>query len=98
MANNPSEPEQPRAAPEIIPPDRTGGRLGWPPNGYSETNGTHRIYVNRIGPFGFALLMLVVGLFAGLLLLVLIGAALIWIPVVAVFVLIAAISGVFRRR
>jgi hypothetical protein len=42
--------------------------------------------------------MLVIGLFAGVFLLALIGAALIWIPVVAVLVVIAAISGIFRRR
>ena len=59
--------------------------------------GTHRVYVSRIGPFGFALIMLVVGLLAAIMLLILIGAALIWIPVVAVLVVIAAISGVFRR-
>jgi hypothetical protein len=41
--------------------------------------------------------MLVVGLLAAILLLALIGAALIWIPVVAVFVIIAAISGLWRR-
>jgi hypothetical protein len=50
-----------------------------------------------MGPVGFALLMLVAGLLGGVLLLALIGAALIWIPVVAVLLIIAAISGVLRR-
>lgn len=59
--------------------------------------GMHRIYVSRIGPLGFAIIMLVVGLFAAIMLLLLIGAALIWIPVVAVLVVIAAISGLLRR-
>ena len=92
------EPEVPRHEPEIIPPDRDSGRSSaWPPShGYNQRRG-QRIYVKRIGPLGFALLMLIVGLFAGVLLLALIGAALIWIPVAAVLLIIAAIAGVLRR-
>jgi hypothetical protein len=95
------EPERPRFEPEILPPDRSGrtgrgGEGGWPPYG-DGVRGTQRIYVGRIGPFGFALLMLAVGLFAAVLLLILIGTALIWIPVVAVLLIIAAISGLLRR-
>ncbi len=102
MARNPNEPERPRTEPEIIPPDRRGGANdrgpSWPPPyGYTQMRGTHRIYVSRIGPFGFALIMLIVGLLAAVLLLALIGAALIWIPVVAVLVIAAAISGLLRR-
>ncbi len=103
-ANDSNEPERPRAEPEIIPPDRRGPDdrgANWqprpPPYGFTQMRGTHRIYVSRIGPFGFALIMLVVGLLAAIMLLILIGAALLWIPVVAVLVIIAAISGVFRR-
>ena len=103
MAKNPNEPERPRAEPEIIPPDRGGRGTAWPPDGFrqdgfTQTRGTQRIYVSRIGPLGFALVMLVIGLFGGVLLLALIGAALIWIPVVAALFVIAAISGLFRRR
>jgi len=99
MAGNFNDPERPRAEPEIIPPDRTArrDRGGGPPYEYARTQSSHRIYVGRIGPFGFALIMLIAGLLAGLLLLALIGAALIWIPVVAVLVVIAAISGLLRR-
>jgi len=99
MAKNPNEPERPRAEPEIIPPDRSSSRgPNWPPPyEFTQSRSTHRVYVSKIGPFGFALLLLVIGLFAGVFLLVLIGAALIWIPVVAVLVVIAAISGLFRR-
>jgi hypothetical protein len=97
MAQDPDKPEQPRVEPEIIPPDR-GERQGWPPPyGYSRTYGTQRLYVTRIGPFGFALLMLVVGLLSAVFLLALIGTALIWIPLVAALVLIAFISRLFRR-
>jgi hypothetical protein len=106
MAKIPDEPERPRFEPEIIPPDRSGGpndrgpNPTWPPPpyGFTQTHGTHRFYVRKIGPFGFALLMLVVGLLAGLMLLILIGTALLWIPVIVVLVIVAAISGLFRRR
>jgi len=101
MANDPSEPERPRVEPEIIPPDRNRssdrGPTWPPPYGFTQMRGSHRIYVSRIGPFGFAIMLLVVGLLAAIMLLLLIGAALIWIPVVAVLVIIAAISGVLRR-
>ncbi len=106
MANdstkNSNEPERPRVEPEIIPPNhfgRHGREESWPPPyGYTQTRGTHRVYVGRIGPFGFALIMLIAGLLVAVLLLILIGAALIWIPVVAVLAVIAALSGLFRRR
>jgi len=100
MARHPDEPERPRAEPEIIPPDRGGrGRdTGWPPAyGFTQMRGTQRVYVGRIGPFGFVLIMLIVGVLAAVLLLLLIGAALLWIPVVAALVVIAAISGLLRR-
>jgi hypothetical protein len=103
MAKSSNEPERPRVEPEIIPPDRNQTRpSGWPPYGFrqsadTQSAGVHRVYVSRIGPIGFALLMLVIGLFAGVLLLALIGAALIWIPVVAVLVVVAAVSGLLRR-
>jgi hypothetical protein len=92
------EPERPRHEPEIIPPDSDSGRRSaWPPShGFNQTRGG-RIYVTRIGPLGFALLLLIVGLFAGVLLLALIGAALIWIPIAAVLLIAAAITGVLRR-
>jgi Flp pilus assembly protein TadB len=103
MAKSSNEPERPRAEPEIIPPDRSQTRSsGWPPYGvrqspFTQSAGMHRVYVSRIGPIGFALLILVIGLFAGILLLALIGTALIWIPLVAVLVVAAAVSRLLRR-
>ena len=46
---------------------------------------------------GFALLLLMVALFGGVFLLALIGAALIWFPVLLVFAVMAAIAGLIRR-
>jgi hypothetical protein len=108
MAQAPDEPERPRFEPEIIPPRRGGGHddrgpaggPAWPPPpfGFTQAGGTQRFYVRKVGPFGFALLMLVVGLLVALMLLILIGTALLWIPVIAVLAVIAAFSGLFRRR
>jgi hypothetical protein len=97
MAPYSNEPERPRVEPEILPPDRSGRNRGdgWPPHGYS--NGPQRIFVTRIGPFGFALAMLVVGLLVAVLLLLLIGTVLIWLPFVAAIVIIGAIAGLLRR-
>ncbi len=53
--------------------------------------------MTRIGPFGFALMMLIAGLLGAVFLLALIGTALIWIPLVAALVLAAFISRLFRR-
>jgi len=106
MADNSNRPERPRAEPEIIPPDRNGrpgdrrfdGRgPAWPPPFGTTAGGTHRVYVGRIGPLGFALLLLVIGFLAAFMLFILIGAALIWIPVVAVLLIVAAIAGLLRR-
>jgi hypothetical protein len=98
MAKKRDEPERPRAEPEILPPDRSRGR-GWPPppHGYSQARSTHRVYVTRIGPLGFALLTLALGLFAAVFLLILIGTALIWIPLAAAILVIAAIVRFFGR-
>src|SRR5215472_4318982 len=98
MADKKDQPERPRREPEIIPPgkDWPGRKPPWPPNyGYSANRS--RIYVGRIGPLGFALLVLMVALFGGVFLLALIGAVLIWFPVLLVLVVIAAIAGLIRR-
>jgi hypothetical protein len=42
--------------------------------------------------------MLVIGLLAAVMLLILIGTALLWIPVIAVMAVVAAFSGLWRRR
>jgi hypothetical protein len=45
----------------------------------------------------FGLATLVIGLFAALLLLLLIGTALIWLPIVAAIVILGAVVGALRR-
>jgi hypothetical protein len=100
MPSHRDKPERPRQEPEIIPPGNDWPRRDsrFPPNyGFDERRSTHRIYVSRIGPLGFALFMIIAALFGGVLLLALIGAALIWFPVLLVFAVIAAIAGLIRR-
>jgi|ERR1700723_3857854 hypothetical protein len=102
MVDDQTPPENPRQEPEILPPDRGGRRLDWtqPPwqtAWSSQARGTHRVYVTRVGPFGFAALMLALALLAVVIFLTIVGAVLIWIPVVALVVIIAAIYRFFRR-
>jgi len=112
MVDDPDQPERPRVEPEIIPPDRnprrpdwrqqasrqqTWRRQTWQPFFSTAADETHRIYVDRLGPFGVALLILIVGVIAAVVLLALVGAVLIWIPAVALLVAVGALFRLFRR-
>ena len=101
MVSDRDQPELPRVEPEIIPPDRAGRGSGWrraaePPYGQSETAGVHRVYVTRIGPFGFAMLTFVFAILAAAILLVFAGAILLWLPVVALLIVVGAILRFLR--
>jgi hypothetical protein len=105
MANDQDKPELPRVEPEIIPPDREGRgpgrgtdwrRAAWRPFGPSETAGMHRVYVARIGPFGFAMLTLAFAILAAAFLLIFAGAILLWLPVVALLIVVGAIVRFLR--
>ena len=99
MVENPKQPERPRVEPEIIPPDRN--RPAWRQQAsqpfFSTAHATHRIYVARPGPFGIALLMLILGVVIAVILLAVVGAVLIWIPAVALLVAVGALFRLFRR-
>lgn len=102
MAYDPNQPERPRAEPEILPPDRDGGRANWRRaplrrDGFDEIHSTHRVYVGRVGPFGIALLLLAIAAVIAIILIVVLGAVLIWIPLIAVAVVMAALFRLFRR-
>ena len=98
MVDDPDQPERPRVEPEIIPPDRTQSRSAWRAHAFSETSGTHRVYVGRLGPFGGILLLIAIVVIAVVLLLAFLGALLLWIPLVALVVVVAALSGLLRSR
>jgi hypothetical protein len=61
-------------------------------------DGPHRVYVTRIGPLGGALLMLAIAVFVAVGGLLLFGALLIWLPLVALILIIGAIAALFRPR
>ena len=97
MADDRNQPEQPRVEPEIIPPGRDSRYSPWSPFGFTETRGTHRIHVTRVGPFGIALLMLAIAAVATVVMIAVLGAVLIWIPIVAVALIVGALLRVLRR-
>ena len=98
MANN--ESEQPRSEPEIIPPERAvDDDMGRAARLWSFRDGGeyHRIYVARIGPFGIFLIALAAAALSILILLFVVGAFLIWIPIVGLLVAAAILSSLLRN-
>ncbi len=86
------------AEPEIIPPHYLERRSIWGgAHRFADVPGTRRIYAFRLGPFGIVFLALVIAVIAVAMLLFLLGVVLIWIPVVALLVAAAIISGLLRR-
>jgi hypothetical protein len=102
MVEDSNQPERPRIEPEIIPPDRNPPRSArhqqtWHPFFSTAADETHRVYGARLGPLGFALLMLIVGIVVGLIILAVIGAVLIWIPIMLLLVAVGALFRLLRR-
>ena len=89
--------EEPRTEPEIIPPGYPDERPAPDARAYVDVHGIHRVYVARLGPFGIILLALVIAVFTAVILILLLGAVLIWIPVVALLVAAGVITGFLRR-
>ena len=85
--------------PEIIPP---GHEPDWPPRNPDpwaafNVNGTHRVYVRRIGPVGILLLAALIGTIAALVFVVMVGAFLVWIPIAVLLFVAAVVGGLMRR-
>ncbi len=90
-----------RSEPEIIPPGRTDtremesqfrGRIN------TDTNGFHRIYVSRVGPFGLLPFFLLTGFFAAAVLVFFLSAFLILLPVAGFILATALFAGLLRGR
>ena len=94
----PNDPYQaatgPEFEPEIIPPG--DARARW--QGSFDGRATQRIYVARLGPFGFAMVALAIAFLAAVILVVLLGAFLIWIPIAGLLLAIAVVSSLLRGR
>ena len=96
----PIEPEEPRCEPEIIPParGRTQAYQAGPDWFAGNGRGTSRIFVARLGPWSLIGIVLLIGLFAGAVLAILLGALLIAIPVVGLLIAGALIANALRAR
>jgi hypothetical protein len=101
MAEDSNRPERPRLEPEIIPPARGRRESEWQYDVWrpyvSSTGGTHRLYVARLGPFGLAVLMLLIGIVVAVLVLAVVGAILVWIPILALLLAAGVIFRFWRR-
>jgi uncharacterized integral membrane protein len=86
--------DQPRSEPEIIPPERAGGRPQWK----GGTEDVQRIYVARVGPFGFVLLALTIAILTAVVFVILLGAFVIAIPLAVLLLALALVGSVMRRR
>jgi hypothetical protein len=101
MAQKPIRPyERPAAEPEIIPPGHSSS--AWqgrdaPPGGFFGARYGQRVYVTKVGPVGLALLALLVVLVVAAILVFVIGALLVWIPVVALLVAAGIVLTGLRR-
>jgi hypothetical protein len=99
MAEDPNRPERPRLEPEIIPPERSRGDSEWSPHVWPNASAhRQRIYVARLGPFGFALLMAMIGIVVALILLAVVGAILVWIPILALLLAAGFVYRLLRRE
>jgi hypothetical protein len=100
MPNHSNEPQQPRVEPEVIPPGRgrrefLSDQDDW---AYARgATGTHRLYVGRIGPLAILMLMLFVGLLAGVILVLALGAVLLWLPALALVASAGLLLRLLRR-
>lgn len=91
--------EEPRSEPEIIPPDQAGRRPAQSASRmriFVDTHGTERVYIAKLRPLGFILMALTIGILSVVMLILLLGAFLIWIPLVGLLIAGAVIFGLLR--
>lgn len=84
---------------EIIPPSREGDASRFHADMWMsrDRSGMHRIHVARLGPIGLASLVFGIGLFAALVLILLAGALLLWIPVFVLLIAGAVLGALLRK-
>jgi hypothetical protein len=92
-------PERPRHEPEIIPPDRDE-RAGLTSifMRFEQRDGVHRVTLAQPGLSSIILGLLLLGLIAGVAFLVVAGLIILWVPILIGGILLALLSGFFRRR
>jgi uncharacterized protein (DUF697 family) len=89
--------ERPRSEPEIIPPGHPNGK-SMRDGHHFDVRGTERIYITSLGPFTMIVLALLTTVIAALMLIVLLGTVVVWIPVAILFVAAAILSNLLGRR
>src|ERR1700722_13982971 len=92
----PLKPEYPRSEPEIISParDRTQAYgTEWFPG---STQGSSRVFVAKFGTWKLLGIVLLIGLVAGAVLAILLGALLITIPIIGLLVIVGIIASQLR--
>ncbi|PZA10593.1 hypothetical protein DNX69_14625 [Rhodopseudomonas palustris] len=94
MTDQSRPPERPRYEPEIIPPGQTHDPMGT--RIFIDQNTTERVFVGKVGPLGLFLMALVIGAVIAVVLVLLLGAFLLWIPVVGLLIAAGVVAGVLR--
>jgi hypothetical protein len=92
--------ERPSAEPEIIPPrrpDASRDGMGTPSEDIFGAGYGGRIYVAKVGPWSLIMLAALALLVAAAMVIFLIGALLIWVPIVAVLVFAGFLFGKLRQ-
>jgi len=95
MAREPDEPERPRVEPEIIPPGGSPHQPFWHPSMTMRRDGS-RVYTARLGPVTGAFLLLLVLVLIVAILFTVLGVVLIWVPIIVLFGIAAAIVRFLR--
>ncbi|MCG6207226.1 hypothetical protein LPW26_21480 [Rhodopseudomonas sp. HC1] len=87
-------PERPRFEPEIIPPgashDPKGTRI------FIDQTTSERIFVGRISSLQMFMLALGIGAVIAVVLVILLGAFLLWVPIVGLLIAAGLVAGVLR--
>lgn len=89
--------ERPKIEPEIIPPGSSGGRSAW----IRLTTGDRRarlVHLEAHGPFAIIVGLLLLGVASLILIALLLGAVLLWIPLILGFAVALVGSRLFRGR
>ncbi|UYO44439.1 hypothetical protein KQX63_24355 [Rhodopseudomonas palustris] len=94
MTDQSRPPERPRYEPEIIPPGQTHDPMGT--RIFIDQNTTEHVFVGKVGPLGLFLMALAIGAVIAVVLVLLLGAFLLWIPVVGLLIAAGLVAGVLR--
>ncbi|MFL9499956.1 hypothetical protein ACJMQP_07815 [Rhodopseudomonas palustris] len=94
MTDQSRPPERPRYEPEIIPPGQTHDPMGT--RIFIDQNTSEHVFVGKVGPLGLFLMALAIGAVIAVVLVLLLGAFLLWIPVVGLLIAAGLVAGVLR--